>query len=222
MTIELAKIKKIEDPTKALDAAYVSVRSTKVKELMPIFRDKIKDAKTGLEAARGVETTEKGKEMMDAIRMKAKEIQDKEKASLKTRQDESRSSVQTTSLSIAIGTVLAFLIVGVSGYFIVRSINMTVRDGVSKITSAGAEILASSTQQAAGAQEQAAAVAQTVTTVDEVTQTADQSAQRAKTVGEAVQRTLDIGKSGRKVVEDSSQAMAAVQEKVEKRRPRTS
>jgi methyl-accepting chemotaxis protein len=89
------------------------------------------------------------------------------------------------------------------------------REAANQISSASAEILAGTTQQASGAQEQAAAVTQTMATVDEVTQTADQAAQRAKSVGDSVQRTLEIGKSGRKVVEESLVAMDAVKEKVE-------
>jgi methyl-accepting chemotaxis protein len=91
----------------------------------------------------------------------------------------------------------------------------TIREAVNQLSSASTEILASTTQQAAGAQEQAAAVSETVATVDQVTQTADQAAQRAKAVGEAVQRTLEIGKTGRKVVEDSIAAMDTVKEQVE-------
>ena len=208
MVIEMAKV---DNTAKALETAGASVRTSKVKELMEPIQGKLKDAKNGLEAARMVEKSGIGKDLMDAVRDKVRAIQANERGLLATRQQESQASVQTTSLSILLGTVLAFIVVGLSGFLIVRSINMTVRDGVSKFTSASAEILAGSTQQAAGAQEQAAAVAQTVTTVDEVTQTADQSAQRAKSVGEGVQRTLEIGKTGRKVVEDSLQAMAQVQ-----------
>jgi methyl-accepting chemotaxis protein len=89
------------------------------------------------------------------------------------------------------------------------------REAVSRLASAGGEILASTAQHAAGAQEQAAAVAQTVTTVDEVTQTAEQAAQRARGVGEAVGRTAEISQSGRKVVEDSITALAVLKEQVE-------
>jgi len=89
------------------------------------------------------------------------------------------------------------------------------REAAAQVTSASAEILATTTQQAAGAREQAAAVAQTVTTVNEVTQTSDQAAQRAKSVGESVQRNLDIGKAGKKVVDDSLGAMETVKDKVE-------
>ncbi len=90
-----------------------------------------------------------------------------------------------------------------------------IREAVGRLGTTGAEILASTAQQAAGAQEQAAAVSQTVTTMDEVAQTADQAAQRAKGVGEAVTRTLDVGRSGRKAVEDSIAALGTVREQVE-------
>jgi methyl-accepting chemotaxis protein len=91
----------------------------------------------------------------------------------------------------------------------------SIRAAINQLSSAGSEILVSTTQQAAGAQEQAAAVAQTVATVDQVTQTADQSAQRAKGVADLVQRTLEVGKTGRKVMEDSLVAMDQVKEQVE-------
>jgi methyl-accepting chemotaxis protein len=91
----------------------------------------------------------------------------------------------------------------------------SIREAVAQLASATAEILASTTQQAAGAQEQAAAVSQTVTTVDEVTQTSDQAAQRAKSVGDAFQRTVEIGKAGRKALQDSIAAKHRVKEQVE-------
>lgn len=83
------------------------------------------------------------------------------------------------------------------------------------LASGTAEILAGTTQQASGAQEQAAAVSETVATVDEVAQTADQAAQRARAVAESSQRSMEIGKSGRKAVDDSASGMGAVKEQVE-------
>jgi methyl-accepting chemotaxis protein len=90
-----------------------------------------------------------------------------------------------------------------------------IRDTVGRLGSAGAEIVANTTQQAAGAQEQAAAVAQTVATVDEVTQTAGQAAQRARGVGDTIQRTLDVGKAGRREVEESIASLDRLREQVE-------
>ncbi len=90
-----------------------------------------------------------------------------------------------------------------------------VRETTARVSSISSEILAATQQQAAGAQEQAAAVSQTVATVNEVTQTAEQAAQRARAVGESAQRNLEVGKAGRKAIEDSLAAKRRAQEQVE-------
>src|ERR1700719_1302154 len=89
-----------------------------------------------------------------------------------------------------------------------------IREAVGQLASASAEVLASTTQQAAGAQEQAAAVTETVATVDEVTQTSEQASQRAKGLGDAVQKTVQVGQAGRRDVDDSITALQKVQEQV--------
>ncbi len=90
-----------------------------------------------------------------------------------------------------------------------------IRETVTGLSSASSEILASTTEQASGAQEQAAAVSETVTTVDQVKQTAAQAAERAKGVGDAVQRTLEVGRTGRKAIDDSIVAMDHLKAQVE-------
>ncbi len=90
-----------------------------------------------------------------------------------------------------------------------------VREAVNRLTASASQILANIQQQTAGAQEQAAAVSQTMTTVDEVTQTAEQANQRARAAGESAQRNLDVGKAGRRAIEDSISAKRRVQEQVE-------
>jgi len=90
-----------------------------------------------------------------------------------------------------------------------------IRETASSVSSATAEILAGTTQQASGAQEQSAAVAETVTTVNEVLQTSDQAAQRAKAVLDSSQRAAEIGKAGRKAVDDTVAVMGTVKEQAE-------
>jgi methyl-accepting chemotaxis protein len=174
-----------------------------------------KDAEKGFVDAHALEKKRKGKDRMDDVRKKAGEIVDTQQHLLGEREKTAREVAVIATYSIGGGALLAFVFVAVASFFIVTSITRSIDDGVSRLTSASAEILSGTTQQASGAQEQAAAVTQTMTTVDEVSQTADQSAQRAKSVGETVTRTLEVGKSGRKVVEDSLTAMEAVKEKVE-------
>jgi PAS domain S-box-containing protein len=90
-----------------------------------------------------------------------------------------------------------------------------VREAIAQLSALSGEILATVSQQASGAQEQAAAVSQTVTTVDEVAQTAEQAAARAQSVGEAMQRNVDIGKAGRRAIADSIAAKQRVKEQME-------
>ena len=174
-----------------------------------------KEKGKGFDAAREIIKAGEGRKRMADVRDKVKELVDEEKRLLDDRQKIARRNAEVTTYTIGIGAAFAFLCVGLVGFGIVRSITSTIHEGVGQLTSASAEILASTAQQASGAQEQAAAVTQTMATVDEVSQTAEQSAQRARSVGDTVQRTLEIGKSGRKVVEESLVAMESVKDKVE-------
>lgn len=91
----------------------------------------------------------------------------------------------------------------------------TLAETADSLVSSTSEILAATTQQAAGAQEQAAAVAQTVTTVNEVVQTSEQAADRARMVADMAQKSLEVGKAGKRVVDESVQIMGVVKEQVE-------
>ncbi len=97
----------------------------------------------------------------------------------------------------------------------VESLLASMHEAAGRLSAATAEILASTTQQAAGAEQQAAATAETGAVVDEVTRTAAQAAEQARSVGEAVQRTAEIGTAGRQAVEESVRAMDTVREQVE-------
>jgi methyl-accepting chemotaxis protein len=91
----------------------------------------------------------------------------------------------------------------------------TLGETADSLVSSTSEILAATTQQAAGAQQQAAAVAETVTTVNEVVQTSEQAADRARMVADIAQKSMEVGKAGRRVVDDSVQMMGIVKEQVE-------
>jgi methyl-accepting chemotaxis protein len=97
----------------------------------------------------------------------------------------------------------------------VESLLRALAETADTLVSSTSEILAATTQQAAGAQEQAAAVAQTVTTVNEVVQTSEQAAERARMVADIAQKSLEVGKAGRRVVDESVQMMGVVKEQVE-------
>ncbi len=90
-----------------------------------------------------------------------------------------------------------------------------IQGAVALLASTSAELLASMSQQSAGLQQQVAAVTQTVTIVEEVAKSSEKAAEGARKVGDAIERTLEIGRSGRKAIQDSSSALADVKEQVE-------
>jgi methyl-accepting chemotaxis protein len=143
------------------------------------------------------------------------EMKGMEHALLEKRQESADDTTRFTLYAIGIGALLAVGLVALTGFLLARSVTGSLNEAIGQLTSGSAELLASTTQQAAGAQEQAAAVAQTVTTVNQVTQTSEQSAQRARGVGDTLQRNLEIGKAGRHAVEESLAATEAVKERVE-------
>src|SRR6185369_5985028 len=112
--------------------------------------------------------------------------------------------------SIIYGTIISFVLLGVLGVLVARSIVGPVGGAIEQLTSVSAEILAGTTQQAAGMREHSSAVTETVTTVDEVLQTSEQAAQRAQAVADTAQRAAQVGHNGRKSVEDSVNAMGTV------------
>ena len=169
----------------------------------------------GVDAALELVKSDAGKTNMDLIRKLVKTMNDTERGLLSRRDADAKTSSQIAYWSLGIGTLAACVAVLLVGFLVVRSVTRPVRDAINLLSTASAEILATTTQQAAGAREQAAAVTETVATVDEVTQTSDQAARRARDMGEAVQRALHVGQEGRKAAVESMAALARVQEQVE-------
>ena len=110
-------------------------------------------------------------------------------------------------LTLLVGTIAALLLNG--------AISRPLQETTSVIAAGSTEILAATTQQAAGANETLAAVSETVATVDEVAQTADQAAERARTVADGAQRAAELGRTGRRAVDESVAGMAQVRAQVE-------
>ncbi|HEX9692552.1 MAG TPA: methyl-accepting chemotaxis protein [Gemmatimonadales bacterium] len=128
---------------------------------------------------------------------------------------ESESTAGTMRLLLVIVALVALGVGTVSAVFLNRAVSGPLQRTTGVLAASAAEILAATTQQASGAEESTAAVTETVTTVDEVVQTVDQAAERARGVADSAQRAAEIGKAGRKAVDDSTAAMAGVQEQVE-------
>lgn len=91
----------------------------------------------------------------------------------------------------------------------------TVAEFVNQLAGASAEILSSTSEQVASAQEQGSAVAQTVSTVEEIAQTSEEAAGRARAVSESARQSEELGKGGRRAVDEAVSSMATVREQVE-------
>ncbi len=91
----------------------------------------------------------------------------------------------------------------------------TVAEFVNQLAGANAEILSSTSEQVSSAQEQGSAVAETVSTVEEIAQTSEEAAGRARAVSESARQSEELGKGGRRAVDEAVSAMAMVREQVE-------
>ena len=91
----------------------------------------------------------------------------------------------------------------------------TVAEFVNQLAGTSSEILVSTTEQVAGAQEQGSAVAQTVSTIEQIAQTSDEAAGRARAVSESARHSEEVGKNGRRAVDEAITSMSAVREQVE-------
>ena len=166
----------------------------------------------GLDAALAVVQTDRGKKVMDDIRVLLDQVEAEENDLLAQRSAEAAKTAQATFNSISYGTLGSFALLILIGILIARSIANPINKTVEALSSVSAEILAGTSQQAAGMREHSAAVTQTVSTVDEVLQTSEQAAQRAKTVSESSQRAAEVSQTGRKAVDDSVSAMGTVKD----------
>jgi methyl-accepting chemotaxis protein len=95
-----------------------------------------------------------------------------------------------------------------------RRMTRDLHEGVNVLSSASAEILATTTQVASGSAETATAVSQTTATVEEVKQTAQVASQKAKYVSESAQKASQVSQAGRRSVEESIQGMSRIQEQM--------
>jgi methyl-accepting chemotaxis protein len=77
----------------------------------------------GLEAARQWVATGKGKREMDDTRKIVGDMRDEEQGLLKIRNDEAKSSAENLVVTIIAGTLSAFAILSIAGFFITRNIS---------------------------------------------------------------------------------------------------
>ena len=100
----------------------VSGKLDELKETIDLRRSK------GLEAARAVVASDKGKKLMDQLRAVMREMEDQENELLKHREEEARISSQNTVRSIIFGSLLAFALTIGAGLFLTRHISRPLKE----------------------------------------------------------------------------------------------
>jgi methyl-accepting chemotaxis protein len=108
-----------------------------------------------------------------------------------------------------LGHCLDKMVVGLKG------VASQARFATENLTSASAEILASTQQQAASTGEQAAAVQQTTITMEEVAQSGAQISERAKQVAASAEATATASHAGVQAMENTSRTMEGIREQAE-------
>lgn len=121
---------------------------------------------------------------------------------------------QANTAMVVLSVFAAVFGVGFAFLF-TRTTTRELREAVSQLTSAGAEILATTTQAASSAAETASAVNETSTTVEEVKQTAHLSAQKAKAVSEGAQKASQVSQRGKGSAAGAVEGMDQIRQRME-------
>lgn len=96
-----------------------------------------------------------------------------------------------------------------------REMTREILEGVNVISSASAEIMASTSQVASGAMETASAIIETTSSVEEVKQSAQMANEKSRTVSETTQEIVQVSENGIRSVEQSIIGMSRIQDQVE-------
>jgi methyl-accepting chemotaxis protein len=96
-----------------------------------------------------------------------------------------------------------------------RDLMSQVAEGVNVLSTSASQISSSTTQLATSASEAATAVSETTATVEEVRQTAQLATQKAKSVSEGTQKTLQISHTGTKSTEETIEGINVIRQQME-------
>lgn len=166
----------------------------------------------GFEAVLQVVRTNKGKKVMDDARKVISEMGDEEKALLELRDSKMNALSQTTISVITYGIPLAFALLALVGFLVIRAITNQLRESISLLSSSSNEILATTTQVASSTAETTTAVSETATTMEELKQTVRVASQKAKQVSGSAQQMAQVSQTGQQAMEKMIDGMKLIRE----------
>jgi methyl-accepting chemotaxis protein len=189
----------------------------------PIVMAKLSLTKRYIEMrkAREIETVTKlvqageGQRLMDDLRRIFGEMEQEERILLKQRAGQVEAAVNSSTLSIALGTLVCLLIVSAAGMVITRSLTSQIGAAVQHMQSSSSELQVASNQQSMGSREQATAMKEITTTMNELLVTSKQIAESAQRVAHIAEETAIGARSGNQTVTKANDSIVGIKRQVD-------
>lgn len=216
----------------AIDKTLVELRTltaesshdqARLSEAEPLIEGKLAELKRtielrraqGLDAALKVVESDEGKKAMDDLRRVLAGVDQEERDLLNERNQAAAAGATAAKSTIAIGALLALILVSVAGFLITSSLNRQLGGAVSSIRSSSTELQAAATQQASGAREQSAATSEVSTTLRELLSTSRQIADSAQRVAGIAEETALGARKGDHTVSLAQEAIGGIKRQVD-------
>jgi methyl-accepting chemotaxis protein len=171
--------------------------------------------KSGFEAAQKLIAKGDGRETMEQIRVIIGQMDAEEGRLLDDRQAAAEEAARMAKTSIAIGSLIGALAVGLVAWATITALTNQIGSAVQKVQSSSAELQAVANQQASSAKEQSSAMSEIAATLSELLATSRQIAESAVRVSRIADQASGAARSGDVTVEKSREAMGSIQRQVE-------
>lgn len=159
--------------------------------------------------------TGEGQKLMDDLRQIFGEMKQEERRLLKQRAAEVEAAVNSSTISIALGTLLSLLIISAAGIIITRSLTSQIGVAVQHMQSSSSELQVSSNQQSMGSRDQSTAMKEITTTMNELLVTSKQIAESAQRVAQIAEETAIGARAGEQTVTKASDSIGGIKRQVD-------
>lgn len=169
----------------------------------------------GFDAAARVVAANQAKTFMDRITQLIDGIDQAEAATFARDDAAAQVSADLAMAIILWGGAAGLAMIGLIGWFIIRSLTVQIGSTVGRIQTSSAELQAAANQQATGAREQATATNEITTTISELLATSRQIAESAQRVAQIADQTAGAARSGHGTVELTRDSIAGIRRQVD-------
>lgn len=170
---------------------------------------------SGFDAAEKYVAAGEGKQTMDAIRRTVDSMTQEERRLLDARAGEVEAAATDARMTTLFGSLLGFLLVGVTAFSITRSVTGQIGSAVKHVQSSSAELQAAANQQVSGAKEQATAMSEITTTINELLATSRQIAESSQRVVSIANQAAEAARGGDRTVKKTQDSVGGIRRQVD-------